>query len=547
MKRQKSFLKIIVGFTIIVGFIACSYRFVFSSILDNLQGQENADTLRVIVGDLDSIWTKDLTRVAVANPAIADVVETKSSEILVLGKAPGKTEIYLWDKYGKRTITVWVFTEDLDLAQTRLTELLRSAGIKNVLLEKNNLEGKLVISGEIDAGDKDAFHAIIAPFAASLMNFVKEKEKRELVEIDVQIAEVSTSYTKNLGVEWPAYFDFAETAVPPHIKTFTDIFRIGHMGRTSTITATINAAIQEGKGKILSRPKIVTKSGEGASFLVGGQIPIRTTTISPGGNVEENIIFHDYGVNLNIKPTVVEDGKIDVDLKVDVSDIDAAHGTGGTYAYTSRSAQTKLFLDNGQTIILAGFMKDNKGQTVNRVPLAGSFPIFGFLFRNKNVTADDQTELFITLTPRVVATNEKRKEVIENLNDKVEAQKDKEQEITSSLSKTENEYQKPSYQPMAVPVYMRDYVKSVQERIAQNVVYPRAAREVKAQGTVELTLTIIKSGALAAASVNKSSGYVILDESALETVHRLSPYCAFSIDSPLREVVVTIPIVYQLN
>lgn len=545
MTHKKSFQAIISGM-LVFGLVAGNTQPVFSGILDTFRSYDQADKLNIVVGDLDTIWTKELTRVAVANPSVADVVETKPSEILVSGKSPGKTDIYIWDQYGKRTVTVWVFAEDLDLVDARLTELLRHAGLQGVSIEKNNLEGKLALTGEIESDDKKIYDTIIGPFSASIIDLVKEKEKRELIEIDVQIAEVSTTFTKNLGVEWTDSFTFDENGLPPKVHTFTDIFRIGSMSRTTTIQATINAAIQQGKGKVLSRPKIVAKSGEQASFLVGGQIPVKTTTTSSGGNIQENIDFHDYGVNLKIKPTVKKDGKIDIDLNVDVSDIDSANSVAGNVAYTNRTAQTKLFLDNGQTIILAGFMKDNKGETVKRVPLLGSLPVFGFLFRNKNVTADNQTELFITLVPRVVVTNEPKKAAPESpKNDQV--QQDKKQKLVSSLAEVEAKYTKPSYQPIAVPGYMADYVRSVQERIARNVVYPKAAKEARAQGAVELKLSIIKSGALSSASVSKSSGHAVLDEAALETVHRLSPYRTFPLDSTLKEVTVTIPIVYQLN
>lgn len=546
MMHKKSIVKfLIVGITIF-GTIAVTGGVVFSSILDTLQKHDPADRLNIVVGDLQTVWTKELTRVAVANPAVADVVETNPSEMLVSGKSPGKTDIYIWDKYGKRTVTVWVFAEDLDIAQMRLADLLRSAGLDNVSISKSTLEGKLTLSGEIDESDKGVYESIIAPFSSSVINLVKEKEKRELVEIDVQIAEINTTYTKNLGFEWTDSFTFQETSLPTPVHTFTDIFRIGSMSRTNLIQAKINAAIQEGKGKILSRPKIVAKSGEEASFLVGGQIPVKTTNTSSGGNVQENVDFHDYGVNLKIKPTVKDDGKIDIDLNVDVTDIDSANAVGDDVAYTSRSAQTKLFLDNGQAIILAGFMKDNKGQTVKRVPLLGSFPVFGFLFRNKNVTADNQTELVITLTPRVVVTNEPKKIAPVPVSEK-QTSEEKKKTIVSSLAQTEMQYKKPAYQPIAVPGYMADYVRAVQERIARNVIYPKEAKEAKAQGVVELTLSIIKSGALSSASVRKSSGYPVLDDAALETVHRLSPYRTFPLDSTLKEVTVTIPIVYQLD
>lgn len=521
----------------------------FSKIFEGILSSQD-DNIRMTVGDLDTIWAKDLTRVAVANPAIADVIETKPTEALVSGRTPGKTDIFIWDKYGKRKVTVWVFAESLDLVQSRLEELLKAASIDGVSFAKNDAEGKVIASGEVDEEDKDAYKEILEPFKDSLIDLVQVNERRELVEIDVQIAEVNSSYTKNLGVEWTntdgdSSYTFTETLPGGNVKQFTDIFRIGSMARTDAIQAKINALITEGKGKILSKPKIVARSGEEASFLVGGQIPVSTTTTSSGGNVEEDITFKDYGVNLKIKATVKKDNKIDIDLNVDVSDIDESKKVGENVAYTNRSAQTKLFLDNNQTIILAGFMKDSKSETVKKVPLAGSFPIFGFLFRSKE-SPSTQTELFITLTPRIVAMNEKKSEK-EDFKTEIKAQEEKKQEVVTSLAKTEVASEKPDYQPVSVPGDMAVYVRSVQERIAKNVFYPKAAQEAKTQGTVELNLSIIKSGSLASASVNKSSGSTLLDEAAMETVHRLSPYSAFPSDVTLNKITVTIPIVYRLE
>lgn len=552
MRGQKNIFYILAILLFTVAFIFVNHQPAFCKILEDILRQQNEGELYIVAGDIDTIWTKDLTRVAVANPAIADVVETKATEVLVIGKKPGKTDIYLWDQYGKRKTTIWVFEESLDLVQERIAELLASMDIKNISLAKNKLEGKIVASGEIEEKMVGDYKAIIEPFRESVINLVREREKKELIEIDVQIAEVSTSYSSNIGIEWTntngeGAYSFTEALPAGNVKHFTDIFRIGKMSRIDAIQAKINALITEGKGKILSKPKIVAKSGEDASFLVGGQIPVKTTTTSSGGNVEENVTFKDYGVQLNIKATAKEDDKIDIDLKVDISDIDAANAVGDIVAYTTRSAQTKLFLDNGQTIILAGFMKDNKGETIKRVPLAGSIPIFGFLFRTKSVAPDSQTELFITLTPRIVARNEKKDDKKQAAKEAQIQQEKKGQAVISSLAQAEAGKPKIEHQPVLVSGDMAFYVKDVQERIAKNVTYPKAARDSKQQGTVDVALTILKSGALASASVNKTSGYTILDEAAMETVHRLSPYRAFPSETTLKKITITIPIIFQLN
>lgn len=552
MTRQRKILAVLVFIVSALGFILLSDQPAFSKLLQDILSQQEEGSLKMVVGDLDTIWTKDLQRVAIADPSIADAVETKQTEILVSAKKPGKTDVYIWDKYGKRNIAVWVFEESLDLVQSRLVDLLKSANIDGVSFVKSDLEGKVVISGEIDEDEKETYLTLIEPFKDSIVDLVKPKEQNELVEFDVQVTEVSSSFTETLGIEWTndageGDYYFTETLPAGNVKKFADIFKIGKMARASTIQAKINALITEGKARVLSKPKIVAKSGEEASFMVGGQIPVKTTTTSSGGNVTENIIFHDYGVTLKVKPVVTQDGKIDIDLNVDISDIDAANAVGDTVAYTRRSAQTKLYLDNSQTIILAGFIKENKNVSSKKLPLLGSLPLVGLFFRSKTTSPDTQTELFIALTPRIVARNEKKKLVDLQKKAEVEASEKKEQTIVDSLAKTEMENPKPEYHPTIVSGDMAFYVKDVQERIAKNVVYPKAARDSKQQGVVEVALSILRSGALVSASTNKSSGYAILDEAVMETVHRLSPYRAFPSETTLKKITVTIPIVFQLD
>ncbi|HQL41884.1 MAG TPA: pilus assembly protein N-terminal domain-containing protein, partial [Candidatus Omnitrophota bacterium] len=147
MKKQRNIFYFLIVLFFTTTLIFVSHKPAFCKILEDILRQQNEGELHIVVGDIDTIWAKDLTRVAVANPAVADVIETKATEVLVIGKKPGKTDIYLWDHYGKRKTTVWVFEESLDLVQERITELLSAAGIKTVSLTKNSLEGKIVASG----------------------------------------------------------------------------------------------------------------------------------------------------------------------------------------------------------------------------------------------------------------------------------------------------------------------------------------------------------------------------------------------------------------
>lgn len=365
------------------------------------------ENIRMVVGDIQFILTDGLTRISIVNPSIADTLDISVSEITVLAKRQGRTEMFLWDNTGKRTVRVWVFQEMLDIVEERLRELLRVSDIQGLRIEKNEIEGKIVVDGELDPNYLKRYQDIVKPFEDSIINLVREKEERDLIEISVQIAEVNVDYAQHLGVFWETTaFDYSESL--PTLEKTIDFFKIGQITRQTPITATINALASQGKAKILSRPKLVVRSGESASFHVGGEIPIRTTT-STTTTTTESISFRSYGVQLTIRPSVQDKNKIDIDLTVDVSDIDESVRVGDDVGYINRSAQTKLFLENNQPIVLAGFIKENKSETIRRVPFLGSIPVIGLLFRDRSAP-ENKTELFITLTPRILTLEEKEAE-----------------------------------------------------------------------------------------------------------------------------------------
>ncbi len=551
MKRAKQkknfgfFILVIVSFLLTISSLAFSEDFEYSAPVFE------TDVIQMIVGDLETVWAKDLTRIAITNSSVADAVETTSSEILMSAKRPGKTDVFIWDKYGKRSVRIWVFEEDLDLVKSRLEALLVSADFKYIKLEKNEFEGKLIATGELDSNElKEKFDNIIEPFLESVVNFVKVKIHTELIQLDVQVAEINSTYTKNLGLDWTNATGGGSLEWDEELPTFnpsapTDFLKVGDFTRTTALQATINALITEGKGKILSKPKIVAKSGEEANFLVGGQIPVRSTTTSSGGNVSENVEFKDYGVELNIKATAKENGKIDVELKVDITDVDTSYAVSGNYAYTTRSAETKLLLDDGQSVILAGFIKKTKTETIKRIPFLSDIPILGAVFRNRNLDPNQETELFITLTPRIIS--EKKEKIPEIVLEKEDASVNISEKISMAILQKPIKTAKETFRGISVPADMADYIRAMQKKIAKNLVYPDAAKASDQQGNVDLDLLLLQNGALLSSSIRESSGYPDLDEAALQTVQRLSPYGDFPLNVNAREITITLPVVYRLD
>ena len=377
------------------------------SALQDVVDTMKEDKVSINKGDLISLKVYQLTRIAISNPGIIDVVNADEKEILIIGRTVGETPIFIWDENGKRKIMARVMEEELDTVTQRIQELLAAADIKDVDLKKNNYEGKIIATGHILQQKKDEFEKIISQFSANLINMVKEEE--DLVQIDVQISELNTTLTKELGFDWTtgsgSQLSFGYQEVLPTFagRSVEDWFKLGRFDRTSAILATVDLLIQEGKARTLSKPSILVSNGEEASFHVGGEIPVRTTTTSTGGaSVQQNVSFKQYGIDLTVTPEI-KDGKVDMILQVSVRDIDASNAVGDDVAFTNRQANTKVLLDDKQTIVIAGLIKQQQGETIKRVPFLSSIPLVGFLFRHTETpTPDQDQELVISLTPTIV-------------------------------------------------------------------------------------------------------------------------------------------------
>ncbi len=543
-----------------------------------------AELINLLVGDVQKIETKNLTRVAVTDPAIVDISDVKPGGIFVVGKRPGQTQVFVWDDGGKRGITIRVAIEDLDMLKTRIQEVIDRAQIKGVSLDKDVYEGKLVLSGAITKEDKDTLDKIMEPFSDRIINLVKKKVIEDLVEIDMQIMEINVTFEKNLGIDWSNAFTAASSGnngttganllQPSYQETLPslngkpeDFFKIGKFYRTTPLQANVNALINEGKARILSKPRLLVLNGKEASFLVGGEIPIQnTTTSSSSTTTQTSTTFKQYGVNVVVTPTIRE-GKIDILLNVQISDIDPSTPiTSGDVAYVTRQAQTELFLDNMQTVVLAGLIKHNDSNTVKRVAFLGNIPVIGALFRNRDKGPNKDTEVVITLTPIILKSKKLATDQVvmpskrlNRLKNEVESNFDK--EPLSALTNPKQELLKSPLKSvetrtvlnpaMTTPLVdvpdtaLLPYVRDIQLRISQAISYPYEAIQKNWEGTVKLRLRILRDGSLADCDLLESSGHDIFDRDALNTAKMVAPFSPFPEQMHRKDLVVTVPIVYN--
>ena len=239
-------------------------------------------------------------------------------------------------------------------------------------------------------------------------------------------------------------------------------------------------------------------------------------------------------------------------LNVDIRDIDNSNSSNGNVAFITRTASTNLFMDNKQTIALAGLIKYSDNEQVTRVPFLSNIPIVGALFRNRETPSPDtNTEMVIILTPTVLTDKKFADNQLvmptpsENQAYTEIDSKYQHEPLTEWPAKTSpvtqavgNDY------PNALPE-MTAYARMVQEKISKSIFYPRENQGAVLAGTVKLRLHILKDGSLDSEEVMESSGNEILDQGAMKAARAAAPFDAFMAGMDQEDMIFTVPIVYN--
>ncbi|WP_407832645.1 secretin [Vibrio rotiferianus] len=231
-----------------------------------------------------------------------------------------------------------------------------------------------------------------------LLKFVDKRPRQVLIQ--ATIAEINVDDAQELG------FDFNVTGgditggtkglaeIQNKVLTLTGVF--------GDVTLGFQAALKTGKAQVLSSPRIIAMDQEPARITVGDQIQVITGEVSGGGDDSKATTTYTYvdtGVTLDIVPTINQNGLVELEISQEVSN----KGTGTDI--NKRSLQTKLLADSGDTVFMGGLIKQDVGETDNRVPLLGDIPYVGNLFKYKSQT-QKSVELVLLITPYVINSRE---------------------------------------------------------------------------------------------------------------------------------------------
>jgi len=442
---------------------------------------ERVSLISIQSGHSVILRTPGLERLAVGDGRIAGVVPIGSSQIVINGKAPGHTTVFVWTSGSRLTYEVTVTEQEVDdLAQmlrtsvsdpnveivsfghsvvvrgtvrdgaeyTELSDILSHfdklatsekytvvnavsvahplgdlqhdianiPGASDIRVDPDG-KGNVVVSGRVhDAVTEQAILARARGIAGQYLSSdgkLIDRLSTDLVsqiDIKVYILEIDNTAAKSLGIQLQSAtfqpsgtytlggpsFPVVENAVGLG-KALTS----GAFFRTITLAPTLNLLLQEGHARMLSAPDLVTTPGNAATFLVGGSFPIPYST----GLGQVSIQYKDYGVQLNVTPTLLGNGAVEAKIAPEVSDLDFQNGTVQNGFIipglkTSRLS-TDVITQAGESIIMGGLLRRVETRTIQKIPLLGDIPILGQLFRSTNYQ-NQQSDVVFVMTPEII-------------------------------------------------------------------------------------------------------------------------------------------------
>ncbi len=172
---------------------------------------------------------------------------------------------------------------------------------------------------------------------------------------------------------------------------------LAHRSTNFAVDFFITAAEAKGVGKLLSKPKVITQNNEKATVKQGTKIPIQTTI-----NNTISVQFIDAVLKLEVTPQITAEGTVFMDVLVENTQIDnGIPRVSGIPALNTQSAETKVTVADGGTVVIGGVIISSQRTDIQQVPLVGSLPLIGHLFKRTSVTTTSQ-ELMFFLTPRII-------------------------------------------------------------------------------------------------------------------------------------------------
>ncbi len=362
----------------------------------------------------------------VGSPDIADVLPVSDRVLYLQGKKAGTTNVSIFG-VDKRLMGVF---DVVVLPDTRaIAERIR-ADTGSAAIRVSSSQEQIVLSGEAP-NSLEAEHALEIAKSISpdtpVINLMRVAPSQQVL-LKVRFLEASRSAERDLGVNILSASHAGTSGVntgtsisnqssAPGLPLLTTVAPLNGgtilapyttaIGQIGNIDMLISAQETKGLVRELAEPDLVALSGDTASFLAGGEVPIPVA--QPGGSGNTLIITVEYkpfGVQLTFQPTVLANGNINLRLAPSVSELDwtnAIEANGFQIpALKKREARTTVELRDGQSFAIAGLLQSEGLRDITQVPWLGTVPVLGTLFRS-SAYQQKETDLVVIVTPHLVA------------------------------------------------------------------------------------------------------------------------------------------------
>ncbi|HSM04692.1 MAG TPA: pilus assembly protein N-terminal domain-containing protein, partial [Longimicrobiales bacterium] len=303
--------------------------------------------------------TDSITRVSIANNNVADYTPFPPNEVLVNGYGAGATSMIIWGATGiPRFYTVEV-TADVASFERQVDQLFPEAG-----LDVTSTGTSVVLSGQVrDPQTVRKITELAETMGIPVVNNIQAPAPEQIL-LHVEFAEVSRSAVKEMGAQLirvlnPQNFDEWDRDNTDYGITSAaeGIVTVMIEGDNTALDAILRVLKANGDFKSLAQPNLVTREGQEATFLAGGEFPFPAVQ-GGGGNNAVSIQFREYGIRLNFTPTITNRGNVRLQVMPEVSALDFANGVTfqgfNIPSLQTRGVQTDVERRPGQTLAFGG-------------------------------------------------------------------------------------------------------------------------------------------------------------------------------------------------
>ena len=383
-----------------------------------LMSTDAVETITLSLGQGHLMEVGQVLRIALGSGRVLQANWLDDRQLLLIPEAPGETTLHLWLTGGGIRKYQILVTE---------SNSVRLAQDMNLLLGENSgvraraLGDRILLEGQNPTEEGAWRAAELVKRYPQVISLVSRRGYEQMINLEVKMIEIGRNALKQLGVRWqgggagdwavsgPSFGvigDFKRSgaflpeggaaatrgfAVAPRIHPFAT-----SASMVSSLSSMIDLMVQNGDAAVLAEPRLSTRSGGKARFVAGGELPIPVLSANGAANVD----FKEYGVRFEVEPVVNAQGVISASLHTEVSSIDDEVTVMGVPGLRKQSSNTDVNLRPGETLVIAGMVRNEMSGAITKIPGLGDLPILGHLFRSKRFR-QRESEMVVLITPRL--------------------------------------------------------------------------------------------------------------------------------------------------